>query len=91
MIYMLEIYEPGSADDVWAYFESTAPFGSISVGDTVNPGLWEGSKSSNVCPERGWPRTHYSLGSWGRHQTQICVLTREVEGTRDLRTGILDD
>jgi len=27
--YGLEIYEPGSADDVVAYFESDTPFGAI--------------------------------------------------------------
>ena len=39
--YMLEIYEPGSAEDVLASYESDTPFGSIGQGDLMQP-LGEG-------------------------------------------------
>jgi hypothetical protein len=35
--YILEIYTGGSIRDVWAYFESDSPFGSISAGDLLIP------------------------------------------------------
>jgi hypothetical protein len=35
--YTLEIYEPGSHDNVVGYYESLGPFGAISVGDYLHP------------------------------------------------------
>jgi hypothetical protein len=41
--YVLEIYEPGKAYDVWAAFTSAAPFMGIRKGDLINPGTWTDS------------------------------------------------
>jgi hypothetical protein len=35
--YVLEIHDPGSPDDVAAYYESDAPFQAIHVGDLIRP------------------------------------------------------
>ena len=42
--YTLAINQAGSYD-LWKSFDSSMPFMSISVGDIINPGLWEGSQS----------------------------------------------
>jgi hypothetical protein len=89
MIYMLEIYEPGSFDDVWVYFESTSPFGFMSAGDIINPGLWEGSKSP-MFVLKVVSLEHILWEAEGQTKHKICVFTREVEGTRELRTRNAD-
>ena len=43
--YHLEIYEPGSCDDVWVYFKTSKPLFSISRGDIINPGMWPHSQA----------------------------------------------
>jgi len=82
--YEIEIYEPNSADDVWAVFDSSTPFMTISKGDILNPGTWSNSQSpmkvlrvinvEHVIWESGAKVTH-----------KLLVFTEEVEGTRELR------
>jgi hypothetical protein len=43
--YILRIYRPKSADDVWTTFNSSNPFMKISVGDIINPGIWPDTES----------------------------------------------
>ena len=38
--YILEIFEPGSFDDVWMVFSSSSPFMPMQVGEILNPGVW---------------------------------------------------
>lgn len=47
-LYGLEIYKPGSADDVVAYFESDTSFGAISKGDLINPMGTEGEAGKRI-------------------------------------------
>lgn len=84
--HQLEIYEPGSADDVWVTFTADAPFMSISVGDIVNPGLWANSESP-MKVLRVVNVEHIIWEHEGIAKHKLCVFTDEVEGTRELRTG----
>jgi len=43
--YIIEVYKPGSADDLWVSFTSSTPFLPMNTGDLLNPGLWLGSQS----------------------------------------------
>ena len=43
--YHLEIYEPGSADDVLVVFKAERPFLSIHAGDIINPVSWPNFKA----------------------------------------------
>jgi len=85
--YILEIFLPGSADDVWMKFSSPTPFMTISPGDIINPGVWEGSEAPKkvlrvVSVEHIiWE----APGSDMKHK--IDIYTKEVEGTRELRLG----
>jgi hypothetical protein len=86
--YHVEVYEPGSADDVWVCFKTTKPLFSISRGDIVNPGTWPNSKAPMrvlrvVAVEHIiWEIQDSHIGD------KLCVFTEEVEGTRELRKGL---
>ncbi|NIM05163.1 MAG: hypothetical protein GTN65_06005, partial [Armatimonadetes bacterium] len=82
--YDLEIYEPGSADDLWVAFSSDRPFASINKGDIVNPGMWPDSKS----PMKVLRVVNVEHGIWETDKGithKLMVFTEEVEGTRELR------
>lgn len=82
--YSLEIYAPGSTDDVWVVFESTTAFMTISVGDLVNPGIWDGSRSpQKVLRAINVEHIIWQAGGVAKHK--VCVYTEEVDGTRELR------
>ena len=83
MEYILEIYEPESADNVWAMFSSESPFMTISPGDILDPGVWEGSKP----PIRLLRIVNVEHLIWDMEgvKHKILVFTKEVEGTREIR------
>ncbi|MBI5412500.1 hypothetical protein HZA43_05040 [Candidatus Peregrinibacteria bacterium] len=83
MKYILEIYEPDSADDVLKTFESDSPFASMSKGDILSP-IFDGSeipmkvqKIKNI--------EHIIWEASGETSHKICVFTEGVDGTRELR------
>jgi hypothetical protein len=86
MVYMLEIYEPGSTESAWVSFESDSPFGSISVGDIINPGVWEGSNSP-MTVLKAVAVEHLVWEAQGEVKHKIMVFTTEMDGARELRTG----
>jgi hypothetical protein len=86
MEYLLEIYEPGSFDDVWMTFTSSQPFVAISVGDIVNPGLWPDSRSP-MKVLRVVAVEHIIWESEGATKQKVMLFSREVDGTRELRAG----
>lgn len=84
--YMLEIYMPGSTQNVWESFESDTPFMAINQGDIINPTIWDGSQS----PMKVLIATRIEHLIWqvpytntARHK--ILVFTREVENAVNLR------
>jgi len=82
--YSLEIYQAGSADDVWVNFSSPTPFMTISAGDILNPGIWDGSQSPmKVLRVVNIEHIIWEVSGSAKHK--ICVFTEEVEGTRELR------
>lgn len=84
--YVLEIYEPGSVDDVWITLSSDTPFMSIHAGDVINPGIWPGSESP-MKVLRAVTVEHILWESNGITKHKICVFSDEVEGSRELRRG----
>lgn len=86
MKYILEVYEPGSMDDVWVTFETSQPFVSISAGDIINPGLWENSQSP-MKVLRAVTVEHILWEIDGATKQKVMVFTEEVDGTRELRRG----
>lgn len=82
--YELEIFIPGSADDVWVKFASPTPFMAIHVGDIINPGTWEGSQSpQKVLQVVGVEHLIWEVNGQVKHR--LDVYTQEVAGTRELR------
>ncbi len=83
--YSLEIYEPQSMENAWIVFHSTSPFMSISAGDIINPGIWEGSKS----PMKVLRVLNVEHIVWqskeGDVKQKVMVYSEEVEGTSELR------
>lgn len=85
--YMLEIYLPGSADDVWVSFESDAPFMAIAKGDILNPVAFPESPSPmKMC--RVTSIEHILWANPDRPCHKILVFTEELENTRELRFGV---
>lgn len=84
MLYTLEVYEPGSADDCWMSFEAASPFMTISAGDIFNPGIWPGTKSP-MFVLRVVTVEHLVHETDTHVKHKVMVYTEEVEGTRELR------
>lgn len=84
--YRLEIYMPGSADEVFVLHESAMPFPVIQKGDIVCPGEWPGLPSTALCAVAIqhviWKRGEAETTAW-----TTCVYTKEVSLTRDLLAG----
>ncbi len=82
--YTLEIYNHGSASDVWVSFTSSSPFMTISKGDILNPSIWPESKSPmKVLQVVAVEHLVWEVEGTVKHK--IMVFTEEVEGTRELR------
>ena len=83
-LYGLEIYEPGSADDVVAYFESDNPFGAITKGDLINPLATEGEKVKRVLRVVGVEHIIWEVEAEGvKYKT--CIFTAAEENNREAR------
>ncbi len=83
-LYGLEIYEPGSADDVAAYFESDTPFGAIAKGDLINPVGSGGEAVKQILRVVGIEHIVWeSKGEGIKHK--ICVFTAAEDNSRDAR------
>ena len=86
MEYMLEIYEPGSVENVWVYFKTSSPFGAISIGDLINPNLWEGSQSPmRILRVVNVEHIIWEVNSTVKHK--VMVFTEEIEGSEEARLG----
>ena len=83
-VYMLEVYEPNSVDNVWMYFEAPSPFLGINSGDLMNPGIWEGSKSPmKILRVVNVEHLIWETNIEVKHK--LMVFTEEVEGSREIR------
>ncbi|MEZ4671469.1 MAG: hypothetical protein R3E39_26495 [Anaerolineae bacterium] len=83
--YHLEIYMPNSADDVWGVFTSDTPFMSISAGDIINPGTWDGGAIPGTTVLRAINVEHIIWNSQHGIKHKICVFTEEIEDTKNIR------
>jgi len=86
MEYMLEIYEPGSVEDLWVHFKTSSPFMAINVGDLINPGIWEGSQSPmKILRVVNLEHIIWEINSVVKHK--LMVFTEEIEGSAKARLG----
>ena len=85
--YMLEIYQPGSADEVLQSIESDRPFMAMSAGDLMHPfGAADATTSSVLMITRLEHIVQPGLeGGAARHK--ICVFTRRVDELNEARKG----
>ncbi len=81
--YILEVYQPGSADDVWITFSSFTPFMPINRGDILNPGVWPES-SSPMKVLRVINVEHIIWEAKEQIKHKVLIFTEEVDGTREL-------
>jgi hypothetical protein len=82
--YSLEIYQPGSIEDIWVSFSSQQPFMPINTGDIINPGIWTKSPSP-IKVLRVVSREHIIWESQSKIKHKICIFTEEVDGTLEVR------
>ncbi len=81
---MLEVYEPGSMDNVWVYFKSDGPFLSINSGDLLNPNLWENSQSPmKILKVINLEHIIWEKDNIVKHK--LMVFTEEIDGTIEAR------
>jgi hypothetical protein len=83
--YTLEVYEPGSADDVLMVLESETPFGAIAKGDFFNP-LTETTKPSDLFRVRDLEHIVWNTGQNARHK--ICVYIDRIPEGSEARRGV---
>ena len=84
MMYLLEVYEPGTTETVWEVFQTSSPFLGIHAGDLINPALWPDSRSP-LKMLRVTSVEHVIWGKQGETKHKLMVFTEEVEGTHELR------
>lgn len=82
--YALEIYSPGSIEDVETYFESDTPFMSINVGDIINSRLWAKTLDEGVVL-RVMKLEHFIWSAEDITKHKIGVITEVVEDKKDTR------
>lgn len=73
--YTLEVYEPGSADDVLMALESDTPFGAISKGDLFHP-FTDSMKPSDLFRVRHVEHIVWDAGQGARHK--VCVYIDQI-------------
>ncbi|MDD5738687.1 MAG: hypothetical protein PHY72_02030 [Candidatus Pacebacteria bacterium] len=82
----MEVYVPGSADDVWVTFETSEPILGISKGDILNPGIWENTQSPmKVLKVVNLEHLIWDVKAENCVKHKLMIFTKEVEGTRKLR------
>ncbi|AHG87545.1 hypothetical protein J421_0052 [Gemmatirosa kalamazoonensis] len=85
--YALEIYEPGTTQDVLVYFESDTPFQAISRGDLLGAGAWGGSGYNLGDMLRVVGIEHIVIESSPAPMHKVCVFTENVDDGRAARRG----
>jgi hypothetical protein len=82
--YALEIYQPGSIQDVLVVFESDTPFLPISTGDLLNQRAWpDGGYEGQILRVVGLEHFVWEIDGVTKHK--IGVITETVQDTRDAR------
>ena len=81
--YMLEILEPDTSEDVVATFKGFQPFQTISVGDLINPRLWEGRYEGSIYRVVGVEHMIWEAEDMIKHK--IVVFTEPVPDTYESR------
>jgi hypothetical protein len=82
--YALEIYEPGSADDVAASFESDTPFQAIQRGDLIRPMMVPGEPPiTDIFRVECVEHFVWNIGNVTKHK--ICVFTSRHPNAREIR------
>jgi hypothetical protein len=82
---MLEIYGPGSADDVIRHLESDHPITGIAAGNLINALGHEEGETDVLVRVVSIEHIFWRFQNELRHK--ICVFTEAVENTREARTG----
>lgn len=78
--YILEIYQPNSADDVLITIKSSNPFLSFSRGDLINPRVWDHSGLvGSVLEVKNVEHIIYTTNDQVKHK--VCIFTSEKDDT----------
>ena len=84
--YILEVYEPGSVQDVAGVFESDEPFVAIQVGDLINDRVWDTAPgTSTVLRVTAVEHVLWKNRTGGDVEQKLCIYTERVADTEELR------
>lgn len=76
--YAIEIYYPGSTENVWVSFYSDSPFLAISKGDIINPGMFPDANADSML--RVTSVEHIVWSEPDQHSKhKICIYTEDIE------------
>ena len=82
--YALEIYKPGSIEDVEVTFESDTPFLNINIGDILNTNMWSGTETNGkLIKVVKMEHFIWEYDSGPKHK--IGIITKEIEDTLEER------
>jgi hypothetical protein len=84
--YIIEIYYPGKAYDVWISFNSDTPFQTISKGDIINPGTFPDANANSMLRVTSVEHV-FSIMEHGDAKHKICVYTESIEDLDEPRYG----
>jgi hypothetical protein len=81
--YIVEIYAPGSWENVWAVFQSEHPFMTMMPGELLNTAVFEPSNWAQYKIARIVNVEHILWNYKGKPKHKILVYTEEVDDTRE--------
>ena len=87
--YVLEIYVPGSGQDLLKKFESDKPFMPIAVGDIISSRAMDVSERTGRALLRVVAIEHMFFGESPTMKHQVCVYTDAVPDTPESRRSII--
>jgi hypothetical protein len=80
VVYMLEIYEPGSGEAVLQSFSATSPFASFHTGDTINVQMAREGGAPGDPPLRVTRVEHLLWEAGGQVKHKLMVFTDAAHG-----------
>jgi len=83
--YMVEIYYPGSIDDIVEYFQTSTPI-TMRSGELINQGFFENTRSKKLL--RIVNIEHIIWEAEGKVKQKACIMTEEVDDTKESRFNL---
>lgn len=85
--YIIEIYQPGSSDDVVQTFESDHPFVGLNKGDIINPAFFSSydRNPDNVLRIKTVEHIFWQHEGQDKPKQKLLIFTEEIPNNRSER------